>query len=41
LTASELDWNRVIAPDASADIGFNGTWTGEFTAPEAHCVPSP
>ncbi|WP_067970466.1 glycoside hydrolase family 9 protein [Nocardiopsis trehalosi] len=34
VTAVGPAWNRTLAADASVDIGFNGTWTGENTAPE-------
>jgi mannan endo-1,4-beta-mannosidase len=35
VTATNLDWNRVISPNQSVGIGFNGTHTGSNPAPTA------
>ncbi|MEW9527320.1 cellulose binding domain-containing protein [Microbispora sp. NPDC049125] len=35
VTATNLDWNRTIAPGASVSIGFNGTHSGTNPAPNA------
>jgi mannan endo-1,4-beta-mannosidase len=35
VTATNLDWNRVINPGASVQIGFNGSFTGSNPAPTA------
>jgi mannan endo-1,4-beta-mannosidase len=33
VSATNLDWNRNLAPNASTGIGFNGTFAGTNTAP--------
>lgn len=33
LTATDLGWNGNLGTNASATIGFNGTWTGSFSEP--------
>lgn len=33
VTATNLTWNRTLAPNASANIGFNGTYSGSNPAP--------
>jgi mannan endo-1,4-beta-mannosidase len=33
VTATNLTWNRTLAPNASANIGFNGSFNGSNTAP--------
>jgi chitodextrinase len=38
VTATNADWNRVLAPGASVEIGFSGTHTGTSTAPTAFTV---
>lgn len=35
LRAVPLDWNRTLAPGASTDIGYQGTWTGSDPDPTA------
>ncbi|GII78622.1 endoglucanase [Sphaerisporangium rufum] len=35
VTATSLSWNGRLAPGASTDIGFNGSWTGQNQAPAA------
>ncbi len=35
VSAVNLDWNRVLAPGASTQIGFNGTWSGTNPEPAA------
>ena len=35
VTATNLDWNRVLAPGGSTGIGFNGSHTGTNPAPAA------
>ncbi|MBP2705106.1 cellulose-binding domain-containing protein [Microbispora sp. RL4-1S] len=35
VTATNLDWNRSIAPGQSVQIGFNGAYTGANTRPAA------
>jgi cellulose binding protein with CBM2 domain len=32
-TATNLDWNRTLAPNSSTSFGFNGTFTGSNPAP--------
>ena len=33
VTATNLDWNRSLAPNGATQIGFNGTFTGTNNAP--------
>jgi hypothetical protein len=33
VTATNLDYNRTLAPGAGTQIGFNGTFSGTNTAP--------
>jgi cellulase/cellobiase CelA1 len=33
VTATNVDWNRVLAPGASVTFGFNGTHTGTNPRP--------
>jgi endo-1,4-beta-xylanase len=35
VTGSNLDWNANLAPNASTNLGFNGTFTGSNPAPAA------
>jgi endoglucanase len=34
LTARNLDWNARVAPGASIEVGFQGTWTGGDPEPQ-------
>jgi endo-1,4-beta-xylanase len=38
VSVTNADWNRVIAPGARADLGFNGNHTGTNPAPSAFTV---
>lgn len=38
VTATNLDWNRTIAPNNSVGVGFNGTHTGSNPAPTAFAL---
>jgi chitodextrinase len=35
VSAVNLDWNRTLAPGASTQLGFNGTWSGSNPEPPA------
>jgi cellulase/cellobiase CelA1 len=35
VTVSGVAWNSTIAPNATANVGFIGTWTGSNAAPTA------
>jgi cellulase/cellobiase CelA1 len=39
VTVVPLDWNRVLGPNASTQIGFNGTWSGTTPEPTAFTIP--
>jgi mannan endo-1,4-beta-mannosidase len=38
VTATNLDWNRTLAPNGSTNIGFNGTFTGSNPAPTSFTI---
>ncbi|HZM80128.1 MAG TPA: glycoside hydrolase family 9 protein [Candidatus Limnocylindrales bacterium] len=38
VTAVPLDWNRVLGPGASTEIGFQGTWTNANPEPPAFTI---
>lgn len=38
VTAANLDYNATLAPGASVQIGFNGSWSGSNPAPAAFTV---
>jgi cellulase/cellobiase CelA1 len=38
VTAQNLSWNSTIAPNASVNIGFNGSWSGSNASPTGFSV---